>query len=116
MTQAAQRVLGIQHVLSAEDYFAMPIQALQCPTCGDLYQHSEQPYSIDSRDKAGTIWEGRGDVLAVPIWGECGLQWLLCLGFHKGYTGIFVRLVLSCDEAECCGIPPGPWSRVLKDA
>jgi len=77
---------------------------LHCPVCQHAYQHTEPPFVLDSRDTAGTVWSGRGNVLVIPVWGECGSSWQLCLGFHKGSTVIFVRMVLSCYDAHKVGI------------
>lgn len=95
---------------SGGKYFAGNLDQLKCPICADLYQHTENPYTLGSDDFAGTVWEGRGDVLAIPVWGECGVKWLLCLGFHKGFTAIFVRVLLSCVDARRNHIEAGTWN------
>jgi len=68
---------------------------LKCPLCGEDFQHIGKevgaPRLIDGRN-AGAAWDGRGDFVVVPIAGECGHQWEIGFGFHKGNTAIFVRL------------------------
>lgn len=66
-------------------------QVLNCPAfgCGDNYQHVGLPFVVDGRDEYAAHWGGRGDLVVVPFWGECGHTWEVCFGFHKGDTVIF---------------------------
>jgi hypothetical protein len=71
---------------------------LTCPECGDTYSHMEPPYLKDSEDNYNANWGGRGDLAVVPVWGECGSKWEVCIGFHKGESAIFARLKESCKK------------------
>ena len=69
---------------------------IRCPICGFEYQHCLTPQVADSQDSYEAHWGGRGDLIVIPVWGECGSEWEMCFGFHKGVTGTFVRLIKSC--------------------
>jgi len=67
---------------------------LNCPVCGDNFQHVGkdvgEPRLIDGQN-AYAAWDGKGDLVVVPVVGECGHKWELCFGFHKGNTAAFAR-------------------------
>jgi len=69
---------------------------LKCPECGHNNQHLLQPHFVSGNDNYEAGWNGRGDLVIVPIESECGSNWEICLGFHKGTTSSFVRLGRSC--------------------
>ena len=69
---------------------------LVCPECGFEYQHFGRPEYTNGNDNHEAGWGGRGDLIVVPIEGECGSKWEFCLGFHKGDTYLFQRLIQSC--------------------
>lgn len=73
---------------------------LTCPVCGQSYNHIEPPYLIDGADNYQADWGGRGDLAVIPVWGECGSKWEVCIGFHKGESAIFARLKESCDTSS----------------
>ena len=73
---------------------------LLCPICGGTYNHMEPPYLKDGGDNYAAGWGGRGDLAVIPMWGECGSKWEVCIGFHKGESPIFVRVSVSCKEAK----------------
>lgn len=75
--------------------FGFPFTTLICPICGFGYNHPGTPRAISGDDNYDA-WSGRGDLTAIPFSGECGSQWELCLGFHKGHTACFVRVRKSC--------------------
>ncbi len=64
-------------------------QRLLCPVCGHTYTHAAGPVEVPSHDEYGAAWDGRGDAIAIPISGECGHNWALVLGQHKGETYLF---------------------------
>ena len=65
---------------------------LLCPYCNDTYIHQENdPIRLEGNDKYDAGWGGRGDVLKVPFWGECGHRFGLCFGFHKGNTYVWAE-------------------------
>ena len=70
--------------------------AVLCPCCGDYNQHVGDPHVIDGEDDYRAGWGGRGDLVLVPFWGECGSEWDICFGFHKGSTEAFVRVRVPC--------------------
>jgi len=69
-----------------------------CPVCGFDYNHFDSPEEDDGEDGYQADWEGRGDLIKIPFWCECGSRWELCLGFHKGNTHSFARIIESCEE------------------
>ena len=74
--------------------------ALRCPTCQFEYQRWGQPRVVQGNDHYEAGWGGQGDLLVVPIKGECGHNWELCIGFHKGISGIFVRVAAPPSTAD----------------
>lgn len=80
-------------IMADDDYWNNPwYKRLQCPLCRDTYQHTDTPQTIAGNDNYAAGWEGRGDLLMIPIEGECGHLWEICFGFHKGETFVFVRV------------------------
>lgn len=78
---------------------------LLCPVCKGTYNHIEAPEMQNGRDDYAANWEGRGDLIVVPLWGECGSKWELCLGFHKGETSIFARVISACRDKDASIAP-----------
>lgn len=84
---------AIRDVLQTEEesgWSGSPFVDLKCPVCQTNYQHVGRPTTISGEDYA-VPWGGRGDLVVVPLQGECGHKWEICLGFHKGNTAIFAR-------------------------
>ena len=75
---------------------------LHCPYCGYEYVHLGKPLTFsggDNYDAKGVFGlDVRGDVQALLFEGECGHQWALAFGFHKGYT--YFNLVPWKKEKE----------------
>lgn len=71
-------------------------ERMACPVCGSTYQQTGKPQSVEG-------WGGRGDLLVIPMEGECGHRWELCFGFHKGETFGFVRAPLAAGEKRGSG-------------
>ena len=71
---------------------------LVCPICGYEYQHIGTPRVIDGKDGYEAGWEGRGDLLVFPVYGECGCSWELCFGTHKGQVECFTRVIEGCTK------------------
>jgi len=71
---------------------------LKCPVCSDTNQHAGGYQHIPGRDNYKAGWGGRGDLVIVPVWGECEHRWELCFGFHKGETFCFVRVPENTQE------------------
>ncbi|PQV64447.1 hypothetical protein B1R32_105129 [Abditibacterium utsteinense] len=92
--------LSMLSVLSKfDDYWGDGItREIRCPICEFEYQHCENPQVIDGKDDYKANWDGRGNLIVIPVWGECGSKWEICFGSHKGYTAAFVRLITSCEE------------------
>ena len=74
--------------------------AAVCPCCGGEYVSSGTPHEIDGNDDYRAGWGGRGSLLLIPFHGECGSEWDLCFGFHKGMTMAFVRVRVTCTVAS----------------
>lgn len=65
---------------------------IQCPVCGYNYQHHLSSAEVkDGEDAYKAERCVRGDVISIPMQGECGHVWELCIGFHKGNSLIFVK-------------------------
>jgi hypothetical protein len=80
------------------DYFGdcPEYKRVLCPVCGHKNNHlGSKPQTIDGKDNYEAGWGGRGDLAVIPIDGECGHVWEMCLGFHKGDVVVFVRAGLS---------------------
>ncbi len=91
--------LGLEEALDgdATSPWSGPIfgTRLRCPICRDTYQHAGAYQRIPGRDSYEAGWGGRGDLVIVPVWGECEHRWELCFGSHKGETFCFVRVPQS---------------------
>lgn len=74
-----------------------PCSLLVCPVCSFEYNHMGEPRKVCGNDNHDA-WRGRGDLLVIPFNGECGSEWEICFGFHKGNTNTFVRIRKSCSE------------------
>ena len=68
---------------------------LGCPDCSFEYTHVGEPRKVSGNDDYAA-WLGRGDFLIIPFTGECGSEWEICFGCHKGQTDVFVRVRKSC--------------------
>lgn len=64
---------------------------LLCPLCGFDYNHFSKCEIENGNDDYDASWSGRGDLTVLKFWGECGHNWELCIGFHKGQSFIFAR-------------------------
>jgi hypothetical protein len=65
---------------------------LLCPVCRYECQHAATTWqNVPGHDAYRAGWGGRGDLLIIPMWGECEHSWELCFGSHKGQTFCFVR-------------------------
>jgi hypothetical protein len=96
------RVLPLSDVIAHDDdvWYGRPqFKRLVCPVCSDTFQHVETWQRIEGRDNYEAGWGGRGDLIVVPIWGECEHRWELCFGFHKGETFGFVRVSYEQEAA-----------------
>ncbi len=60
------------------DYDSIP-----CPVCHDEHNHLGIPEKVLGYD-SGEAWDGRGDMIRIPMECEQGCRWSICLGFHKG--------------------------------
>jgi hypothetical protein len=91
----------IESVISREDPGWEPgscVRKMRCPVCHFDCIHEGAPYVVPGHDNYEAGWDGRGDLVVVPMEGECGSRFDLCFGFHKGQLMSFVRLTLRCEE------------------
>jgi hypothetical protein len=72
------------------------IPTLLCPECGFPCNHFGNPKIIPGNDNYEANWGGRGDLLTIPIEGECGCVWEICFGFHKGSIAAYTQVIRSC--------------------
>lgn len=101
----AEDKLHVHHWLSStlstpqESGWPGPMVDLKCPVCSHSYQHAGNPYRVTGDDYA-VPWGGRGDLVVVPMNGECGHEWEVCFGFHKGNTAIFARSPKAANQVS----------------
>ena len=94
-----------------------PSERIVCPICGFDYNHLQTPArlvgweSTDNGARSNYQWSGRGDGIALPIEGECGHRWVICVAFHKGQ--LFMFAVASGDRAPTGGSGLPAWVQRL---
>jgi hypothetical protein len=66
-------------------------RVLLCPNCGAINSHVNPPYML-----VNSQWHGDGALCVTPISSECGSEWELCVGEHKGDALIFARVSQAC--------------------
>lgn len=71
-----------------------------CPVCECFNVHPTHSYQVKGNDSGDAGWQGRGDLHALGFWGECGHNFEVCFGFHKGSTYVFSRVLPSQDGDE----------------
>lgn len=73
---------------------------LKCPICGFEWTHLGVPVMLATDN--GRAWGGRGNCLVIPVNGECGHSWNICIGYHKGQNFIFIEAdrVETRDEGD----------------
>jgi len=76
------------------------MSTLKCPVCEELYHHLGEPKKEPGKDGYEASWGGRGDLVIIPIEGECGCLWEICFGFHKGSIAAFTRVNKSCESGK----------------
>jgi hypothetical protein len=74
-----------------------PTLLLKCPVCGFDYNHIGEVRPVSGYEEfpppEGALnWAGRGRGHALEMNGECGHRWLVCFGFHKGNSYLFVTV------------------------
>ncbi len=71
-----------------------------CPVCGGNNNHVREPEPLSGHDD----WHGSGGGVRVPMWCECGHNWSVCLGFHKGESFMFAAsdepVMMTADQVE----------------
>ena len=69
--------------------------SVKCPVCGSEYVSVANMRQVSGEDsyKAGG-WV-RGDLNVIGFAGECGHEFELCFGFHKGNTAAFCRIAVD---------------------
>lgn len=84
------RILDV--LVDAREYWGNSYSyKLKCPICGSTDQHARTPERSGNTVPYGDKWGGKGDLLVIPVEGECSHVWEICLGFHKGETICFAR-------------------------
>ena len=71
-----------------------------CPICGFEFAHIGDIRKEEGNDNGDAGWSGRGDLVVIPIEGECGCLWEICFGFHKGCIAAFVRVIQECEPED----------------
>jgi hypothetical protein len=89
-----RRLIAPADTASGYGELGLPGHVLHCPECRSDYVGWDGVPAIEMSDD-NSAWEGRGSVLTIPMQGECGHNFVISLGFHKGRTWLFV----SCETA-----------------
>ncbi len=84
-------IYALPTILSNDAGWSDGMLELRCPVCRDPNQRTGSPRTKHGQDDYKAGWGGRGDLLVIPIEGECGHTWEICFGFHKGATVAFAR-------------------------
>jgi hypothetical protein len=88
---------SILDCIDHEEYEYIPgATIMKCPVCDCNYTH-DAGISINIRSDTYGAWDGRGDCMIIPIYGECGHKWEVCFGFHKGQTFMFLSNIGKYD-------------------
>ena len=86
-----------------------------CPVCKYNYSHIGKPEPLIGTDgvfnnPGGKVltWEGRGNGIGVRVSGECGHNWTVCMGTHKGISSLFAvrqedspTFIPDFEEEDC---------------
>jgi len=64
-----------------------------CPMCRSNFAHPSNVRQVSSDDSYRAGWPGRGDLTVLGFEGECGHDWEICFGFHKGEVFTFARVL-----------------------
>lgn len=92
---------NITEVLHPDQWWGdKDMSVLKCPVCEEIYHHLGEPVKESGKDGYEASWGGRGDLVIIPIEGECGCLWEICFGFHKGNIAAFTRVNKSCESGE----------------
>jgi hypothetical protein len=91
--------IDIREVLEPRelDPVGLPGTVLHCPVCKGNTVHVAGKV-LSGRTDDYTEWQGRGSVHQWPIECDGGHRFYICIGFHKGWSNIWVRQVLSPSE------------------
>lgn len=81
--------INIRKILGDPSGWSIGEHEIKCPFCGYNYQHFCTPIMNDE-DGDYQAWRGKGDLISILFKGECGHNWELRIGFHKGDSYIFV--------------------------
>lgn len=95
MDQTAKTVTMIEFY---DGFVGNPEQNLKCPVCGLEFVHFDRPLYVEGHDNYEADWEGKGDLIVIPMWCENGHLWEMCFGFHKGNTHPIIRNIRHHDE------------------
>jgi hypothetical protein len=66
---------------------------IACPVCKHTFVHLGKVEEKNGNDNYESGWGGRGDSVEVGMWCEQGHNWKMILGFHKGNTYVFNRVM-----------------------
>lgn len=69
--------------------FGEETDLMKCPQCPGIYSHFIGVEEIPGEDTY-RAWEGRGDLIRIKYRGECGHNWAIEIGYHKGQN--FIRV------------------------
>lgn len=66
--------------------------SVKCAVCGHEYVHVVYMREVPGNDNYAAGWWGRGNLNVIGFEGECGHEFEVCFGFHKGNVHVFGRV------------------------
>jgi hypothetical protein len=87
--------VNVTEVVMESSQFESPTPgniAVKCPVCGDEYVHVVNMRKVSGHDDYRSSWWGRGHLNVIGFEGECGHEFELCFGSHKGNVSVFCRV------------------------
>lgn len=71
---------------------------IRCPVCGHNNSHTGDAKFLSSDERKA--WDGRGSCITIEFEGECGHEWNLCIGYHKGENFVFNDITKPISNEE----------------
>jgi hypothetical protein len=89
------KIFSLDKAIVPSDYFVTVNEQHQCicPICGYEYVHPSGVRYVEGNDNGEAGWHGRGSLMVTSFVGECGHEWDICFGFHKGLMFVFTRIL-----------------------
>lgn len=85
------REVAVTEVIGVLPHTTSPTP-VKCAVCGYEYVRVVYMREVAGNDNYEAGWCGRGDLNVIGFEGECGHEFELCFGFHKGNVHVFGRV------------------------